>query len=340
MRWKSKLLAVVLGLVFLGGGLWPLGLLCFVYLLLPARSRTSSGEERGAGRRNVVSWRLVAGFVLFFVAGIAHASGGTLSPAVFTAAATVTIAWPSLGRILPLGEVDAMRDSILLRSKYLPLSWHAVAELKPGAEPFPRAASSFEGRLAIFTETGKAYLLAACFAFSRNDAELRLLHLLKSTSPHREAGAFLLPLDSISASEVFRLRLSRVHLSKESIADATPAPSGLLLLDCSRGKVVKAAAYAVHGPAPLSRIPNTASDLESAPLVWEVLEALGKKVAWPDPDAVSNLLDSFVATRGVPLGERLKNLEDAGDALMVRSLAGEEFRMPRPQLRALVSIYS
>lgn len=340
MGWKTKLMVALLGVFFLGGGLWPVGLLCFLYLLFPGRSRKEKPASEAPRRRARVSVRHVLGLVFFLLAGMAVAAGGVLSPLAFLAVGSVVLAWPLLRSRVPLGDVEPVKDSVLLRSKYIPLAWHVVAELKPGAESFPRAVASFEGRLAVFTETGKTYLLASCKALDRREAESKLLHALQSACPRRNTGAYLLPLGAGAASEVFKLKLSRVRVSDDYIADPTPGASGMLLLDCVRGAVTKAAAFAVEGESSSPRVPSGTSVLESPPLVWEVFDSIGRRTPWPDPDGVSNLLDSLAATKGAPLGERLKSLEGEGAEFKVESLASDQLRLTRPQLRAIVSIYS
>ena len=338
MGWKSRALALVLGLLLLGGGLWPLGLLCFVCLFLPAKSRQKGTEARKQHALRLVQARSILGFFSVLLGAVALASGGVLSPVLFLLTGLSLLAWPALRLRLPAGAVEPVRDSILLRSRYFPLTWHAVAELKPGAESFPRAMSSFEGLLAILTDSRRSFVLVSGNALGRRDAESKLLTALRAATPNRNPGAFLLPLSSSSAAELFRMKLSPIRLSPEDLVGSASRVAGMIFLDCRRGAVRRAAAFAVEGEG-RSEVRLGASELESHPLVWEVLESLGQD-GWPEPDALSNLLDSLAATKGVPLGERLKSIEGDGSELKVESLAGEQVRLQRSQLRAIVSIYS
>ncbi len=340
MGWKMKVLVALVGLMLLGAGLWPLGLLCFLYLVIPRGSKGAGGPRTDGRSVRRLRGRHIVGFGLVLLSGVALAAGGTLSPVVFFLSGVFILLWPVFGARLPVGEVNPVRDSVLLRSKYLPLAWHAVAELKPGAESFPRAASSFQGSLLVFTETGRAYVTASCFALSRKEAESKLLHQLRSSAPGGRAGAYLLPLDAAPAADLLRLKVSRSRLPKGDLADSASHVAGILLLECRRGLVRRAAAYEIDGRSPSASLPSVGAELESPPLVWEVLDSVGKRTSWPEPDPFSNLLDSLVATRGVPLGERLKAMEGAGRDLTVQSLAGEELRISRPQFRAIISIYS
>ena len=337
MGWKSKALAILLGLVFLGGGLWPVSLVCFAFVLISGKSR-SIGKEAKSNKGFLAPLRAV-GIVFILLAVVAVSAGGTLSPIVFLAIGATIVTWPRLRPGIPGGGVRPHKDSVLLQSKYIPISWSAVAELKPGTDSYPRAVSSFDGRLAVFTGQGKAYLIASCTALSPREAESKLLTLLRSAPPRGNVGAYLLPLEASGAQEVFKLKLSPIKITSDSEGNLSPPGCGLLLLDCSKGVVRKAAAFAVEA-AESATIPSRTFDLVSAPLTWEVLESLGRRTSWPDPDSVSILLDSLVATRGVPLGERLKSLEGAGAELKVQSLAGDQLKLSRPQFRAIVSIYS
>jgi hypothetical protein len=337
MGWKSRATAVLLGLFLLSGGLWPVSLVCFVFALVPGNSR-SVGKEAMKSSKGFLTPRHFVGIVFILLGLVAISAGGTLSPIVFLALGAVVMAWPRMHLGILGGGVRPHKDSVLLRSKYIPVSWSAVAELKPGADSYPRAISSFDGRLAVFTGSGKAYLIASCTALSSQEAESKLLTLLRSASPTGNVGAYLLPLEASAAQEVFKLKLSSLRIAF-SEGNLTPPGPGLLLLECSKGVVRKAAAFTMEA-AKSATIPSGTALLGSAPLTWEVLESLGRRTSWPDPDSMSNLLDSFVASRGVPLGERLKSLEGAGTELMVESLAGDQLKLSRSQFRAIVSIYS
>jgi len=339
MGWKLRVLALLLGLALLTSGTWPLSLLCFLYLLLSQKRRPSPGPSERTRTRFNLPWRHLLASLLLLLSAVALASGGTLSPLVFFAAGGALLAWPTLGRRLNLTGLVPVEGAILLRSKYFPVFWCALAELKPGAEQFPMSVSSFSGTILVFTDTGKTYSLASCFALGRKEAEERTLALFRSAAPSGRAGAFLLPLDASGAADVLRARLSPLKLHSDALPAYASKVSGLLALECSNGRVRRAAAFEVGTPG-APALPERAKELDSAPLTWEVFDAIGKRTRWPEPDGFSDLLDSMVATRGVPLAERVRQLESSGDQLTVHSLSGDEVKTTRPQLRAIVSIYS
>lgn len=334
----SRLAALVVGLASFGVGLWLVGALCFFCLAFsfrPVRRRSSEGKVRRGIR---VAPRLIVTGVLLSVSAVAFISGGVFSPMVFFIAAVVVLLWPGLVGLLPFSEALPVKNSILLRSKYLPFSWSSLAELKPGTEAFPRAVSSFTGTLLVFTNTGKTYAVASCRSLEQKEAEANvLLQFRRSTSG---TGAYLLPLDAEVASDVLRLNLLRSKIPSTDLAESASGISGILMLDCNRGTIRRAATFDVLGTSSSATVPPRGSEVESAPLTWEVFDSLSKRTRWPEADAYSNLLDSMVATRGVPIAERVRGVEGSGNRVTVHSLSGEEVCVSRPQLRAIFSIYS
>ena len=340
MGWLGRLLAGFLGLASLGIGLWPVGILFLLYLLISFRHRGSSKAGARSGGSVSLPRRYFVGFLFFAFSAVAFASGGSYSPIVLFIIGALVLSWPKVGPALPFAQVVPIDNSVLLRSKYSPLAWHAVAELKPGPEPFPRALSSISGRLAVFTDTGKTYLIASCFALGRKDAESRLLFHLRSQAIGTRGGAYLLPLDTEAAASIFRLKLTRMKPASADFVEYSSRVSGVLSLDCVMGRVARAQFYEIDGPASSARPPSRGSELDSPPLLWEVLDFVGKRTRWPDPDTLSNLLDSLAVTRGVPLAERFRMLQGSGNNVTIQSLGGAEVSISRPQLRAMVSIYS
>jgi hypothetical protein len=339
MGWRLRLLAVFLGLLGVATGAVLIAVPCFAYLGLSFWRRGPKKETLNR-RRFSFGARHFLGLCSFFLAAVALAAGGTFSQIFFAALGVTFLAWPALRRSLPYNELVPVRDSIMLRSKYSPVTWFALAEIKPGAESFPRAASSFTGSMLILTGTGRAYSLVKCRSWSRRDAEAQTLAMFRSAEPAFRAGAFILPLDSVAASEVLRLRLTTSSQAIEGLPESAAMLSGLLFLDCAEGFVKKAAGFEMKAGARTPVVPASGKALEGRPLTWEVLESVGKRTRWPEPDSFSNLLESMSATKGVPIGERLKSLEGADSGLTIQGLSGGEVRTSRAQFRAIVSVYS
>jgi hypothetical protein len=338
MGWKTKALAGILGLAFLGAGAWPLGVVCFLYLALSLKAKQTP-KRASLPRRRLLNPRTVLASLLLALSAAALASGGVLSPLVFLAGGAVALGWPILVRVLPVAELAPVSDSVLLRTKYLPFFWCSVAELKPGAEPFPLAASAFSGTLLTFTDTGRTYCAVTCRALGRREAEAHLLGAFRSAPPAGRASAFLLPLDAGAAADILKLKLSPLK-PEGDFAKYVAGVSGLLVLECSGGSVTRAAAFAVEGRTQAPAFPGRTGWLDAPPLTWEIFDAIGKRTQWPEPDSYSDLLESMLATRGEPFPGRFAQLASSGDELTVRSLSGEDVVTTRAQLRAIVSVYS
>ncbi len=340
MGWKLKVLALLVGLMSFGAGVWPIVLLCFAYLLLGIRPKHRKRDGVKDRPRSRLSARVCLAGLMLLLSAVALYFGGTFSPLLFSAAGGVLLLWPTLLRRLSLGKLVPVSGSILLRSKYFPMIWCAVAEVKPGAEPFPLAVSSFSGTLLVNTDTGRTYSLALSRAFGRGDAEARIVETFRSAAPGAHAGAYLLPLDADTASDVLRHMGKPIRLPPEDLPGALARVSCFLALDCARGVARRVGAFEIGHPSTAPGLPGRLGGLESSPLTWEVFDAVGKRTRFPEPDGYSNLLDSMLATKGVPFAERVRELESSEGHLKIRSLSGEEVRATRTQLRALVSIYS
>jgi hypothetical protein len=217
--------------------------------------------------------------------------------------------------------------------------WYALAEVKPGPEDFPRAASSISGTLLIFVDAGRAYTLAKCRAWSTNSALTQLLTRLKASASGHHSRAYILPLESKAASKLFLHRHSETKLPEDFAAQASSLP-GLLVVHASGGRIERASGFRISAPSNSPSLPLRCKEIANKPLLWELLETIGRRYRWPGPDAYSNLLDSVAATQGEPIGERLGGIEGSGGSIVVQSLGGERLELSRPQLRAIVSIYS
>ena len=338
MGWKGRLFVALLGAISFAVGLWFVGILFFIYLAISLRPR-SKNDGRETRVRNRPSIRLILAIGLFVLSALAFGMGGTRSPILLFFTGFVVLSWSRL----PLGTIFAqvvpVEESILLRSKYVPFLWYALAELKPGPEDFPRAASSFVGKMVIFVDSAKAYVLAECRALGRDNAEAQLLSRLRASASSRQSRAYVLPLDAKPASALFMHQLSQTKIPDDLATHASSLPS-LLVVQAHDGRVERASGYKISAQTKSPSLPPRCKVIGKQPLLWELLESIGKRSRWPRPDAYSNLLDSVSATRGEPIGERLGGIEGSGGSVIVESLVGEKLELSRPQLRAIISIYS
>jgi len=337
MGWVAKAIILLIGLSLLGTVFWFFGIVCLGYLILAWRTGKGAGT-RSSLRGLLVRPRYLLAGSLGMLSLVAFASGGTFSPILFLFLACVVFVWPRL----PLGALVSravpLDDTILLRSSTIPFVWHSVAEVKPGAEDFARALASYEGRLMI-VKPGAVYAHVRAFALDSKGAEGKvteeLRRIAKSVTP---GGAYLLPLDSASSAQAFRKKIIQIPSTGDGLPD--PGPD-LLVIDSSGGFVSRSGSYnAAPGPASGPFFPGSTKVLRRSPLTWEVLEKLGKRLRWPEPDSFSNLLQSVHASRQEALSERLAGLESSGAKVKVQALGGDEVELSRAQLRAIFSIYS
>ena len=338
MGWMGRLFVAFVGAISFGVGLWFVGILSIIYLAISFRPRSKNGGKE-PGARNRLPMRLLLAGGLFVLSALAFGTGGTYSPIILFFTGVVVLFWSHLPVGTVFAEVVPVEESILLRSKYIPFLWYALAEVKPGPEDFPRAASFLAGKLVIFVDSAKAYALAECRALGRNNAEAQLLSRLKDSASSRQSRAYVLPLDAKPASALFTHQLSETKIP-DDLASHTSSLPGLVVVHAQGGIIVKASAYKISARTKSPSLPVRCRDIGKRPLLWELLESIGKRSRWPGPDAYSNLLDSVSATRGEPIGERLGGIEGSRGSVIVQSLGGEKLELSRPQLRAIISIYS
>lgn len=340
MGWKGRILAASAGAVLLGAGGWVFALPLFAYLFLSFVPTGRSSSPGGGARGARFPFRYALAGVLATLSAVAFASGGETSGWLLLGFGGAVVGWPLVSRSLPLGEMLPVAGTILVRSKYVPFNWAGVAEVKPGTDPFPRLVSSFSGSLLVFTETGRTFAVSRCRALVREEAEDKVLEELRSASPR--SGALLLPLDADGASKVLGHRFTRRRRGTRQggVGDGPRAAQGVLALEVRNERVGRLTSFEVVPGSGALNLPRALDRAEGEPLTWEVFESLGKWVRWPEADALSELLGSMTATRGAPVSERLAELGTSGGGVKVKSLSGEVLEMSRPQLRAVLSVYS
>jgi len=335
LLWKALVLFV--GLASLTLGAWPLSLVSFAYLAVSLFRRRQGKGDGGWASRLPSSRHAIAG-LCFVLALAAFASGGAYSVLVFLGAAVTATSWPLLTRG-PALELVPVEGSILLRSRWLPFIWHCFAEVKPGTADYPRSLASFSGDLAVFPRAGKAYAVETCIALGRREAEEKMVERLRRHSPGRGLSIPILPLDSRSSEELCARSWRNVGVKGEDLLTAASSAPALVRVYSEHGRVRRLGVFELEGFSRPKAFPGPGSRA-GGPLLWELLESLGRIAPWPNPDGLSGLVESIRSTAGEPLGERLDSLESSGSNVLVRSLGGDKFELSRAQLRALVAIYS
>ena len=361
MGWMLKGLVLVVGLFSLTLGVWPLWIPCFGYLgyslWSATRRRKAYAMDKTSreavppqpNRRGIFRKRYALAGFFFVLALVSSNAGGRFSPYVFITLGAVVL----LSGILHFGpHVSSVRpvpDSILLRSKWFPLSWTSLVEVKFATSQMAKALSSIGSELLLTTdsENVSVYLPMRTLALSAPQADRKIVENLAPIARSLSSkGAYVLPLDGEEAGARLAWRLRPVDLAleygKNGVVSLNSIPFDALVLNLD-GHLIKAAAGYVKLPNSKKKVrtlPSAGRKLDSRPLVWEALEVLGEKFRVREADAYTNFLSSVCATQGEGLGERLVNEgRDGSASVMINSLGAAQVELTRPQLRAIVRTY-
>ncbi|MDG6988049.1 MAG: hypothetical protein JRN21_01850 [Nitrososphaerota archaeon] len=345
MGWGLRMLAAFVGLVALGLGAWPVTLLAALYLVYSLRRpRTKAVFVQGRGALLKPArplGRYAAAALLFLLSLLAAEDGGTYSPVVFFAAGTMVAFWPLVSRAGLASGVVPVSDSVLLRSRLFPFSWHALAEVKLESQDQTRGIVSMSGR--VFLLAGKApalFLIISVRATSARQAEVSVIRRLRrETTMLSQRGAHLLPADSSDAAEKLSLGLGRLNVGTEDFDAVSSLPFEAIVFQVHEGRVVSHRAFNIAEQGGSASIPVPDLKYSRQPLFAEVVQGIGERHGWPGPDEFSPFLASLDASRTEPLADRLQVKEEAAGKVAVETPGGAEVRIARSQLRALAGIY-
>jgi hypothetical protein len=361
MGWLFKGLLLVVGLMSLTLGFWPLWVACFGYLAYSLWSATRRRNvyvmDRTGGaaqppmpnKPGLFKKRYLLAGALLALGLVAASDGGTYSPFVFVSLG-VAIVLSGVLRIAPrTSALESVPDSILLRSRWFPFLWASLVEVKFGTPRMSKALSSVGCEVLFTTDSERisVYLPLRAFALSAPRADRKVVEKLgpiaRQLSPK---GAFVLPLEGKEAAARLTWSLRPVDLALEygrnGVVSLNSTPFDVLVLKPEGHLVERAAGYAKLvsskqvGPA----LPSSGRKLGSRPLLWEALEVLIEKFQVKEADLCTNFLSSVCATKGEGLGERLVNEgRDGASTVLVSSLDAGQVELTRPQLRAIVRAY-
>jgi hypothetical protein len=246
-----KGLAVIVGLMLLPLGVWPISALLFLYAfggvivrLLrfgrrspPAAVAAPTTPRQGAMVATPVSFRGRAGhpmrrglgLVFLLLAAVAVAERGTLSPFVFGGIGLVLLLWGTpASRLGGRGSLRPVPDSILLRPALDPFHWFALAEVKLATKQAGRALGGIDETLLVaLGDAGPSlFVVLKAASLTLGGAEESLVarfgELVRISAP---LGAYLLPVDSAEAENLLRMSVEPVRL------DAKGWPSSLSTMD-------------------------------------------------------------------------------------------------------------
>ncbi|HKT22861.1 MAG TPA: hypothetical protein VJR06_09685, partial [Nitrososphaerales archaeon] len=283
MRRGLMSLAALAGLIAYGLGAWPISLLVAVYLVLSiwrARAGSAAPCDRPFPSQPGGKWGIYAvAATALLISGIAHGAGGKLSPIVFLLAGLFVILLPSLGHGALAGQVVPMRESILLRSRFLPFRWYALAEIKLESQDQTRGLSSLDGEVLIFAgKSPSAIKVLRVAAIRHAEAEEKVLTTLRDeTRMLSQRGAHVLPLDSEEASRKISLRLVRLGIRVEHVKVVATLPFDLIAAQISGGLLVKGRAFRIEGYGGSPSVPQADVTPWRRPLFAELVEEIAEK---------------------------------------------------------------
>lgn len=366
-----KGLAVLVGLMLLSLGAWPISAILFLYafsglILRSFRLRrrspptaASPAPREGGQVAPAVSfkgrlghpWRRAIGMVFILLSAVAVAESGTLSPFVFGGVGLVLLLWgTSVVRLGGRGSLRPEAESILLRRSYDPIHWLALAEVKLATKQAGRALGGIDETLLVMSSEGgpSLFVVLEATSLTHRGAEETLLarfsELVRISAP---LGAYLLPVDSAEAVDRLRLSVEPVRL------DAKGWPSSLsttdydvLTVEARRGGFVHSVGAYRRDPDGSGKtganLPPARQALSRPSLLWEVFQELSKKLEWQKPDGYTTFLASMFATHGETFGERVSEAggAESSQQVLVQSLGSPPVKMSRAQLRAIARVYS
>ena len=345
MGWGLRVLAILVGLIALSLGAWPVTLLVAVYLFFsfrnPRSQRAATQNQQVLAKPKRPWGRYAVGIVLLLFSGVARAAGGTLSPAVFFLCGLAVILLPYLRRDLLANQLVPQRESILLRSRLFPILWYALAEVKLESQGQARGIAAMEGQLLVFA--GKApstfQVVSAC-ALGHRQAEAKVVRKLqRETRRLSQRGAHILPLDSSEAAGRLSLGLERLKVGTDDFEAVSSLPFDVISLRVKDGLVIAHRAFNIVEGRGVPFLPSPDLSQERQPLLAEVVHDIEEKHGWPGPDAFSPFLAALDASRADPLSDRIRTKgEDAG-RMAVETPGGAEVKLTRAQLRAVARIY-
>jgi hypothetical protein len=350
MGWLGKSVASLLAIMLFGVGMWELSLLILAIIFVPMLFRTRKGRA-APQQQNGKPWgkfpvRYALGGILFLLALGAYLSHGTYSPFVLASLGLLVVLWRRVPISVPGSGLRPVEESILLRSSPLPVSWAAVAEVKPITHDVGRALAGVTGTVVISaTEAPSVYVVVERMAPSEKSAEEAALKALRemaiSLSP---LGAYLLPLDSKQALSLLQpsLEASRMREGDWSMA-LSSGTYEVLSISQENGFAKSLALFkrVDKGREGRGKVPSSPRQFAHPLFLMEVYKAVGNRLSWPNPDQYTAFLSSLLATSSEPIGTRVLDAGAASQSQMVvvKSQGSPSVELSRAQLRAVVRMY-
>ena len=346
----TKGLILSVGLIAFGSGAWIIALPIFAYLFLPPILHNRRPAPQGVSNTGDTGWKSrlpvvkVLGAVLLLLSLIGIAEGGTFSPIVFGVPGLILLAAPTLVSSLS-SNAKPVEDSILLRGRFVPFKWYAIAEVKVSTRDVASALSGVGERILLVSGPAPRILLIfATSSFSRSGAEDSLFRGIKSAARALvPLGVYLLPLDSSEAETLTQLKSLQIGPHRDDIRQfISTSDYGAVAVEGLHGFVRSFELYAKSDETLKTRsVLSGAWEMsQGLPTVREFLHLALHKTGAPHPDGYTAFLSSMAATEGETLGQRITQTEgDQGEILFVASLGTPQVKLTRAQLQAATRIY-
>lgn len=345
MGWGLRLFAVLVGLIALSFGAWPVFLLagvCLAFSLRKPKAQRAFTLRQEMFQRPRRPWaHYILGVLLLLLAVVALGAGGTFSPVVFLLSGLAALLWPHLRMSGLASNVVPVRESVLMRSRLFPLRWHALAEVKFESQDQTRGVAAMDGRLLVFAgKAPSAFQVVSVHALGYKRAEEQVVKKLRrETRMLSQRGAHLLPLDSEDAGARLSLELDRLNIGTEDLETITSLPFDVFTLQIKEGLVVAHRAFRISEPVGSPLIPFPDLSEARQPLLVEVVEKIGERHGWPGPDEFSPFIAALDASRGEPIADRIIIKGEKEGKLLVETPGGALVGLTRPQVRVLARTY-
>ena len=349
MGWGLKIGLFFVALVAADFSAWiitvPILLLLFLPPILDRRGHGKGSQKEASGGSRGTSMLSITGGILVLLSVAVFFSGGTFSPIVLGGCGLALLPRNRISFQLPT-RVRPVRESVLLRHRFAPHRWSALAEAKVSTRDLEGALSGLNERL-IFTSDPKPRIFVAfpTRSLSRVKAEDALIrHIQASARTLVPLGVYLLPLDSMEAAGISSFHASRVEPpTNNALQNVSAADYGSVIIEAEHGFVKRFEMYS--RPDEDVRVTSALSPLKAADTgqltLRELLHGVRDKLGAPQPDRYGAFLSSMAATQGEALGQRITEAVQGGQeqVLLVASVGNPSVELSRAQLHAIARIY-
>jgi hypothetical protein len=337
MGWKIRVLAFFFGLFSLALGAILIAIPVLLWVFWPWIRGLRNSQMLGAGKGLLIaggSWMMYLGFFLIFLALVAAGSGGLFSPILFGVVGMVLVFYGrgSSGKVS--GGLAPVRDSIRLRSRFVPWHWLALVEVKTTTQDVAKVLPNAGERLLVRLEgKASAYAVIQASGWTEAEAEAKVVSRMQELSRVlAPLGAFLMPVDAIAAASLVRRRGRPAKLDVENLEQSLASTQYDVISIGTHGHVVVGlGAYQSADDGQEQFVFHARQALRKPVLVWEVAGALERRAAWPGPDDETVFLSSLAATRGESIGDRIvENGSSSGTRMAPTTPASHELDFTSP----------